>query len=194
MAISLSPALQNALNNYERQAVVFVTFEFGTGTYGLWTGLGEISYNGIVYKAGASILDVSNIENNADGSVSELTITLNTDPGKIITSDILIQLYDEDWHMRPVTIQTGLIDPDTQALIGVQTFFRGRIEEAPYEEGLDGANIKARCVSRSIELSKAGNLYRNSSTQKRFDPTDTGLNGIGTLNGAVNKDIKWGQS
>lgn len=185
--------MQNALNDFERHGVVFITFEFGTGTYGLWTGLGEIEYNGIIYKAGASVLDVSDIENNADGSVSELTITLNTDPGKIITSDILIQLYDEDWHMRPVTIQLGLIDPDTQALIGVQTFFRGRIEEAPYEEGLDGASIKARCVSRSIELSKGGNLYRNSSTQKRFDPTDTGLNGIGTLNGAVNRDIKWGQ-
>lgn len=194
MAINISPALQNALNSNQRNAVIFVTFEFGTGTYGLWTGLGQITYNGVLYQAGASILDVSNIENNADGSVSELTLTLNTDPGKNITSDILVQLYNEDWHMRPVTIQTGLIDPDTLALIGVQTFFRGRVEEAPYEEGPEIASIKARCVSRSIELSKGGNLYRNSSTQKRFDPTDTGLNGIGTLNGAINKDIKWGQS
>jgi hypothetical protein len=194
MAISLSTAMQNALNDYERYGVVLITFEFGTGVYGLWTGLGEITYNGIVYKAGASLLEISNIENNADGSVSELTISLNTDPNKIVTSDILATFYDEDWHMKPVTIQLGLINPDTLGLIGVTTFFRGRVEEAPFEEGPEGASIKGRCVSRSIELSKGGNLYRNEQNQKRFDPNDTGLNGIGTLNGAINRDLKWGQN
>lgn len=194
MALNLSTAFQNALLDLERSAAIFITFEFGTGTYGFWTGSGTRNYNGIDYVNGASIFDVSDIEQNSDGSIAELTLSLSAQPDKGITPDVLVALYDEDWHRRPVTIQLGLMDPDTGVLIDVETLFRGTLDTAPYDEGEGVNEIKARCLSRTNGLNKSGGLYRNAATQKRFDDDDKSLDNIGTLNGATKKDLYWGQN
>lgn len=191
--MSLSTAFQNGLDDSERYGVVLLTFEFAE-THGYWTGLGTITFNSIEYNAGASVFDVDDIQQNGDGSVSELVLSLSAQPDKGLTTDVLVALYNEDWHLKPVTIQLGLIDPDTGALIGVTTMFRGILDTAPYEEAIGTGSIKAHCVSRSIDLSVGGNLYRNQSTQERFDPDDTSLDAIGTLNGATKKELYWGQA
>lgn len=193
MARTISTDLRAALNDPARNMVALFTFEFGEGTEGLWTGAGEVEYSGVTYRAGGSVIDVSDIEQSADGSVGEMTLTLSEAPEKGLTTDVLVSLYDYTWHLKPITVQLAFRDPVTLEFVGVQTFFRGLMDEANYTEGPDSAKITAKCVSRSIDLSAAGNLYRNAATQARFDSADTSLNDIGTLNGALEKDSYWGQ-
>jgi len=192
MALSLSTPLQDALDDTEGNLVALLTFDFGT-VYGLWTGQGEITYNSVIYRAGGSLIELPEISENADGSVEELTLALSAAPDKGITPDVLAALFSETWHLRPVTIQIGLLDPDAGTLIGVFTKFRGRVEEASFIEGPDADRIEAKCSSVSIDLSVPGALYRNAATQTRFDAADTSLADIGTLNGAIEKEQYWGQ-
>jgi hypothetical protein len=193
MALSLSPAVQAALSAGQGALAALYTFEFGSGTYGFWTGLGAKIHNGVTYHASGSVIEVSAIEQRNDGSVSELTISLAAAPDKGITPDVLEALYDEDWHLKPVTVQIAILDPDSYAIIGTQTLFRGIVDSAPYQRQPE-ARIEARCQSRAIDLTRPGNLYRNASTQKRFDATDRGLEGIGALNATLQRGIKWGQA
>jgi len=190
--MSLSQAFLDAVKSPSRSAAVLLTFEFGTGTYGFWTGNGSRFYNGLKYSAGGSIFDISDIVQEGDGSVSELTIGLSTHPG--IGVEVLEDLYNEDWHLRPVTIQLAMLDPRTDQIVAIQNVFRGILDTAPFTESEGQAEIQARCLSKSIELSKGGNLYRNDATQDRYDPEDTSLETIGTLNGALKKELHWGQS
>lgn len=194
MALSLSTAFRNAIQSSERYGAVLFTFEFGDGTYGLWTAEGERVYNGITYRAGGSVLELSDIEGNADGSVAECTLTLSTDPDKGLTDDILVTFYDSDWHNRPVTIEVAMMDPDTRAIVGSQILFRGIMAAAPYKENADKSRIEALLSSKSIALSANGGQYRNDVTQKLLDATDNSLLGIGSLNGSISKDLKWGQA
>jgi hypothetical protein len=193
MAHTISTALQNALDNYERYGAILFTFEFGTGTYGLWTGPGEIPYNGLTYRSGGSVLEISDIELNNDGSVAEFTLALGTQPDKGLTADILQTFYDEDWHMRPITVQMAQCDPDTRLPIGVITILRGQVLQAPYKRGKKNDRIEGRIVSTTIHMSESGGKYRNDSTQKQIDPTDTSLVNIGTLGGFTTRELKWGQ-
>jgi hypothetical protein len=193
MAFSISTQFQDALDAYERYGVVFFTFSFGTGTYGLHSGPGEIPYNGLTYRGGASVLNIGNIELQDDGSVAEFTISLSTSPEKGLTSDILSTFYDEDWHMRPVTVQLAMVDPDTYQPHGIVTILEGIIYEAPLKKGLKSAKIEGRIVSKTIRMSESGGKYRNTATQTLLDPTDTALVGIGNLGGFTEKDLKWGQ-
>jgi hypothetical protein len=193
MALSISPAMQAALAAGQGALAALYTFEFGTGTYGFWTGLGTKVHNGVTYVASGSLIEVPSIEQRADGSVSEVTIELSAAPDKGITPDVLESLYAEDWHLRPVTIQIAVLDPETYGIIGTQTLFRGQIDSAPYQRQPE-PRIQARCLSRAIDLTRPGNLYRNSATQRRFDPNDKGLDGIGALNGVLQRGIKWGQA
>lgn len=195
MALTLSTAFQNAIGADSGNLAVLFTFDFGT-VYGLWTGPGEVVYNSVTYRAGGSLLELPDVSENADGSVEELTLVLNAAPEKGITPDVLAALYDENWHMRPMTIQIAARDPDTGAIVGALTKFRGRIEEAPYiENPFTGEDrIEALCRTWSLDLSLAGDLYRNGQLQRRLDPNDPSLDAVGTLNGAVMSQAKWGQS
>lgn len=190
MAHTISTAMEDALVDYERIGALLFTFEFGTGTYGLWTGGGEYEYNGIIYRDGGSLLEIGNIELNDDGSVAEFTISLGVQPNKGLTSDVLATFYEEDWHLRPVTVQLAMVDPDLLTIIGAITLLRGLVYQAPFKKE---ARIEGRIVSQTIKMSEAGNKYRNDSTQQQIDNTDTSLIGIGTLGGFTTKKLLWGQ-
>jgi hypothetical protein len=194
MARSLSSELQAAYNDPSRVQVVLITFQFGTGTYGLWTGLGEKEYNGIIYRPGGSILDLSDIQEGIGGQVQSCELSLSTAKSKLLTADILQTFYDEDWHMQTVIFQAGLLDPTTRDIIGLQTLFRGTLDEAPWKQDKKEAKIVAKIVSKSLLLSDNGGLYRNDETQKLFNPDDDSLEGIGNLGGAVTIDSRWGQT
>lgn len=194
MALTLDTDFQDAIDNPERYGVVLFTFVFGSGTYGLWTASGERTIGGVVYKAGGSVLELSNITQAADGSVSSATLTLSTQPDKGLTSDILVSFYDEDWHNKPVTIEVGLFNPDTRVLVGTLPLFNGVMTSAPYTEGPNKASIMANLTSKNIELSGTGGAYRNAQSQKRIDPNDTSLANIGVLSSTITKSLKWGQA
>ncbi|WP_051213283.1 hypothetical protein [Maritalea myrionectae] len=193
MAISISTAFQTALDGDDREGVGLFVFEFGTGTYAFWTGAGEMPYNGLTYMAGGSVIEIDSIVEKANGAVGRMNLHLNADPEKGISDDVLIRLFDEDWHNKKVLVQYGLLDPDTGQIAHAMVKFRGRLEHAEYVEG-EVNRIEAKCVSTSIDLSRSGGGYRNDSTQKLIDPNDTSLEGIGTLGGALEKDAKWGQA
>lgn len=196
MAQIIPPELQAALGDYERYAALLFTAEFGTGTYGLWTGPGKVNYNGLEYLAGGSILEISGVEFNGDGSVAELTISLGTQPAKGITPDILATFYDEAWHMRPVTIQMAMCNPDTYQPIAAVTIIHGQLVQAPLKKGIGkaGSKILGRVVSLANKMAETGNKYRNNAIQQLLDPTDTSLQDIGNLGGFVEKDLLWGQA
>lgn len=193
MAKSLSTDFQNGLKSGSRTKVALYTFEFGSGTYGFWTAEGEKPYNGVIYRAGGSLIDVSHFEESLDGSVGQLELRLNALPEKGLTDDVLVRFFAEDWHLKPVTVQLGLIDPATAEIIEVETFFRGRLETSSFEED-PGAVIVAHCMSKSIELTLPGGNIRNGGTQRLIDPNDPSMDEIGSLNGALRRDRNWGQA
>lgn len=194
MAITISSQLQAAFDDPEGNAVVFITFDLDEGTFGFWTGIGPKDYNGITYNAGASVFDVSDIETNADGSVGDFTLSMSAAPDKGITTDVFADLASYTWHMRPVTLEIGMLDPLTGEVVGAVVIARGSMDTAPYDESPESDVIRLRCLSRSSLMAQSGNLYRNDATQTLFDDADTSLVDIGTLGGATEKDLYWGQA
>ena len=125
--MDVSASMQAALDGDANLALLY-TFMFGTGTYGLWTGVDEISYNGLVYRAGGSLIDIGTIKQSVNGSVGRMTMTLSTDEDKGLTDDVLVRLYDEDWHNKPVTLQLATVNDAFSAVIDAVVLFRGRID------------------------------------------------------------------
>lgn len=189
-----SPELLTAMSDPERYGIVLFTFTLGVNVYGLQTMGGEITYNSIVYRGGASVLKVDGIQNNADGSVAEFNLTLNEDPSKGLTVDVLSSFYDENWHMQSLVVELGFRNPVDGSIIGAMTYFDGLIYQAPLKRGPDGFYITARCVSQATHMSESGGKFRNRSTQKLLDATDTSLDEIGAYSSVVTKEFKWGQA
>lgn len=183
--------MQAALDDRSANLALLYTFEFAT-TYGLWTGKGETLHNGVWFRAGGSLIDPTVPAQSKGGAVSKMTLTLSSAAHKDISDDVLSRLFDEDWHMSRVSLQLATVDPAFSTILDAVMLFRGRIEHAELVKGPQ-SKIVAKCASIAIDLSRPGGLYRNDASQKRFDATDTSLEGIGTLNGAIQRESKWGQ-
>lgn len=194
MAFSISSDLANAFADPERYGVVLLTFQLGSEVYGLWNGQGTRVYNTIPYHSGAQLVEVGDIDQRTDGSVTSWELKLSTAPDKGLTVDDFASFYDEDWQMGHVTVQLGMRHPQTDEIIGVVMIFAGFISEAPLLEGLDSQFISLHLLDESARLSETGAGYRNDATQKLLDDTDTSLVAIGNLSGPISKDLKWGQS
>ena len=194
MAVTLSSLMYDALHNPERYGALLYTFSFGPNVYGLWTREGEKQYNGIIYRAGGSVLELDPIEFKTDGSVTEMNISLSAAPDKGLTVDILQTFYQEQWQFGQVSLQLALLDPNTLDPIGVIPIMNGVAQEAPYVQGDGQDKIVLRITSNTIKLSENGGSYRNNVTQRLIDPTDSGYEGIGTFGGNVSKGFYWGQA
>lgn len=190
---TFSTALQAALASPERYAVVFLTFNLGGDVYGIWTGAGAVAYNGITYRGGGSLIEVDDIQEAGDGSISEMTMSLSSSPEKGISVDVLSTFYEEVWHMQSVVVELGFIDPDTGLPIDSFVMFDGIIAEAPFIRDESNYKISARLISRAHKMSEAGGKYRNQQTQVLLDPTDTALVDIGVYGDIRQRDLKWGQ-
>lgn len=194
MALTIATPMQDALDAYERYGLALFTFNLGGVVYGLWTGQGEKTINSVTYKAGGSVIEFDDIDQNADGSVVEVTLRLSADPDKGLTSDLLQTFYDEDWQFGRVHIQIAMQNPADESIYGVVTLIRGVITNAPWEQDRDTNSLEVVISSNAIRMAENGGKYRNQATQKHIDATDTSLVGIGSLGGAVTKDLKWNQT
>src|SRR5690606_26896305 len=113
-----------------------------------------------------SVLELSNIEDAGDGSISEMTITLSAAPNKGLTVDVLSSFYDEDWHMQPIMVELGFRDPSTGEIIDTVVAFDGLMFQAPWRIGTGaGSKIQLRCVSNATKMSESGSKFRNAQTQ-----------------------------
>ncbi len=190
---TFSTALQNALNDPERYGFVLLTFTLGSNVYGIWTGQGEVTYNGIVYRGGGSLIDADDVQDNGDGSIGEMTLSLSESPDKGISVDVLSSFFSEDWHMQSVVLELGMLDPDTGLPIDSFVLFDGVIAQAPLRKGTGKFRLELRLISRAYKLSEAGGKYRNVQTQALVDDTDTSLVDIGIYGTTRQKELKWGQ-
>lgn len=149
-------------------------FEFGTGTYGIWNGLGTINILGIDY--------ISNLLASFDDApyalgtqAIPLTITMVESADDGITPNSLAQIEDEDYKNRPVTIYDLYFDPDTSELIHVEPLRTGYVDfiDHVFENGL--ASIVGHLETRAIDNFRDGYRSASNADQQLISPGDRGL-------------------
>ncbi len=190
---TLGVDLAAALADPERYGCVLFTFVLGPNTYGLWTGAGNREYNGIIYGAGGSVLELDGLDLSSDGSTSEFNLRLSQNDDLGLTVDILSSFYAEEWHMQNMTVELGMRDPNTDEILGLTVMFDGLIYQAPLLKDERGYYISMRCVSQAIHMGESGGKYRNKASQLDIDPADTSLKDVGALLGKIQRTFKWGQ-
>ncbi|MTH95181.1 hypothetical protein [Roseibium sp. RKSG952] len=164
----VDPAIQ-ALVATGRYAVRdAILFDFAEGQYGFWWGEGAFEWNGFVFQGGGQLFQVDETS-YGDDEPAEITIKLAAIPGTDLTPDVLATIHDYTWHLRPVVIYRFYFDVETGALVGgiPDVVFDGIMNTMPHEDNPDGEYaLVLQCVSGGYEDTEAGNLIRDTETQK----------------------------
>ena len=165
-----------------------IRFEFGTGTYGFWTGSRAWTFEGVEYLPGG-ILEISPIDGSVGLAAEGFTVRLGVSDEDGITPDILATIEQEDYHQRIVRLFDLYIDPETQTLAMVEPVRRGRVDTIDHTGG-DDPGLTINCESRNLDNSREGYRSRSHADQQLISPGDLGLK---NAEAAGTEEIFWGR-
>ncbi|MFG1371483.1 DUF2163 domain-containing protein [Xanthobacter oligotrophicus] len=166
-------------------------FDFPSGLYGFWDGLGVLTYAGLDYVGAGQVVSVDPLGFVGDLSASSLTIKLTAIPDSDLDPGVLATIEAEQYHQRPVTLSRAYFDPDTLAMLSVERVYRGYVDQITHDYTIGGeAALSCSVESRARDNTRKGWRLRSDADQKRVDAADGGLRHA-AISG--NQDIYWGK-
>jgi hypothetical protein len=170
----------------------FLRFEFGTGTYGFWTGIGKITYGGLEYQGAGSIIQISSLSGTLDGSSVPIQIRMSSIPNSELTPDVLAGIENEDYSKRPVKLYRGFYDPANYNILDARwPYWSGTVDYVEHEIEPGGqAHLIFHCESRRLDDQKTGYRMRSDEDQRLIHADDRFFEHVAT---AGSRPIYWGQ-
>lgn len=168
-----------------------IRFDFGTGTYGFAKSLQPISYNGLTYVPGG-VISVTDFSQQTGLSATSFQVTLAASPDDGLTPEVLQTIEAEDYRDRPVTVYDAFFDPDSGALLYVQTMMRGYVDTIDHvDTQAAGYTIIANCESRALDYTRLNGRKRTDLDQQRRQSGDRFFQHASTRG---REQIYWGQT
>lgn len=152
--------LQTLLNEGRASVRSGARFEFGTGTYGLWTGKGDLVYAGLTYWAN-TIVEIEEAAQSIGSSAIPLTIKLAAKSG--LTPDKLLLIEQEDYKGRPVIMYDFYFDPDNMraGLLHAEPRYSGYLDTIDHRNDSGEVYLQANVETLALDNFRDG--YRSAS-------------------------------
>lgn len=163
MSRTVPAAILTALAQPEVEPFYAVEIDLDSGPLRLWTGYGDRTIDGNTYTGGGNLVAISGLEEVADLSAKNITLTLNGMPSSVISLAL-----QEPYQRRKVRVLWGVR--------GVSDFvevFSGSLNQMVIEDGPDSGTISVTVDSKLVELERASNRRYTSLSHKTRYPTDT---------------------
>ena len=163
MSRNVPTDILNALAQPEVEPFYAVEIDLDSGPLRLWTGYGDRTIDGNTYTGGGNLVAISGLEEVADLSAKNITLTLNGMPSSVVSLAL-----QEPYQRRKVRVLWGVR--------GVSDFvevFSGSLNQMVIEDGPDSGTISVTVDSKLVELERASNRRYTSLSHKTRYPTDT---------------------
>lgn len=185
--------------------VLLIEGRFDSGTVCLWTGLGDLDWNGQTWTGAGDILGVSFARETTEMSADGASVTLTG-----IKSALIALALTEDYQDRPILIRLALLSADPigdfssdfssdfyrplasgNVMADPIVLFAGRMDVMEIEEGGDTARFTISAENRLVDLRRVRERRFTPEDQKLTYPGDLGLDFIPVLQDA---EIVWGRT
>lgn len=168
-----------------------VLFDFPSGLYGFWDGLGTLTVSGVTYDGSGGLLRGDAV--NLAGSLASgaMTLTLSSIAETELSPGVLATIEGEQYHQRPVTLSRAYFNPATRGLLSVERVLRGYVDQMLHDEKPGGeATLSCLIETRGRDLTRRGYRMRSDADQKSIAANDGALRHAPT---APNDDFTWGR-
>lgn len=167
-----------ALETGRSMPVLLIAAEFedsvGTDdTLYLWTGEGDLSYGGQIYRGTGTALSFEDIREMLELASAGLSLSLNGVGSSAVNENgdtILDLVYRTEYQNRPFTLSFGLLDGETRSLIGTPfVWFQGFMDVMEPEEDGETCSITLTVENAMIALQrKVERTYTKEDHQARY--------------------------
>lgn len=193
--------------------IVLVKAEFDSGDLNLWTGYGDIVYNGDTYTGGGELLGISSVNENQRIEADNINISLTG-----IDASLISIALAEHYYGRPITVYFGLLQQTEHSRFlvtedgkylttedGVRfiadyvagqivddpiVIFGGQLDTMKLAKDGKTATITANCENDLIKLTRPKVRRYTDEDQKLDYPDDNFFKQVNSLQEA---QITWGK-
>ena len=209
MSRSLSDGIVTALGADAIKPFFAVRLFFDTQTLSFWTGLGDLTVDGVTYTGTGQLLQISQLSETAEISAKGATITLSGLPSNLISLALT-----EPYQGRVCEIYFGAIDANKNYLIDeagdyilqedgspidlsvgdpneIVLVFSGYMDQMNIDEGPETSTIGVAVESKLIDLERPRVFRYTDASQKSRFPDDKGFKYVEDLQ---DKRFNWGRA
>ena len=167
MSRDITHAAQSAITDGLVRVCLLFEAEFTGGTVYLWSGQGDLSWNGQTWLGGGSLLGVSEITETSDVVATGVTVTLSgVDPAYVAAA------ISEAGQGLPGRIWLGLIDDTGAVIVDPLALFSGRLDVPQITDGGATCAITISYESRLVNLLKPNEWRYTHESQQQLYPGD----------------------
>lgn len=175
-----------ALGSRETSPALLAWFEFDSAEIGMWSGYGDIVWDGKTFHGGGSFIGISAIEETQDIVAKGVTLSLNG-----ISSENIAACLTEDLKNRPVTIWWALLSNDPEGAYFIEDpvrVFSGLMDTVEFTDSGETSDIRLT-VENVLYIGQRAKVARyTDEDQRKKYPNDTGLSRINNLQ---DKELVW---
>jgi hypothetical protein len=181
---NLDPSMAAALSAGLIRPVFLADLAFRSATRFVWSGVGNIVFNGNTYEGIGSLGSIGSINEGTEVKADTMSISLSgIDP--VLLGESLTDIQQG----APAIIYFGLLS-DTGAFIGSPfQSFAGKVDVPSESIGGDTITISLTLENSFVDGQRASNLRYTSADQRLNFPDDTAFGWVESLNDTVNR---WG--
>ena len=170
MPRNLTVEVLEQLSATELKPVIFCEALFRSGYVRLWSGLGEIPWNGQIWKGLGVLTSITTIRESVDIRADGVTLTLSGIP-----RDMLQLGLNEAVQGNPVRLWFGVLDEQDNVIADPYMAFAGRMDVPTITEDAPTSTISLSVENRLIDLHRTRERRYTDNDQQIDFPGDRGL-------------------
>lgn len=163
--------------------VFLVRLDWPSGTVFVWTGYGNIAWDGQTWIGTGDLGRVSDVRESREGAANGLTLSLHGIP-----SGNIAQALADDSQGRPGKMWLGFLAADGSLVVDPYLIFDGVIDVCPVEDDAETCIVSVQLEKELIDSRARGRRYTHEDQKIQY-PTDRGFEYIA---GLQDKQIVWG--
>jgi hypothetical protein len=130
----------------------------------LWSGYGDLEYDGKTYIGAGNLLHISDVTETADIRAAGASISLSG-----VSSTLLALAITQPYQGRLCNVLFGLMDSDG-SVIDLATLFVGYMDQMNIEDGADTCTIQMTVESKLIDLERPRTFrYTSENLKARYE-------------------------
>jgi hypothetical protein len=184
-----NPSLLAQFQANSLMPVVFMEAQFVSGWVRLWTGMGQISWNGqtwtgVMMPNGEMLGKISPLGETTGVEAQSIALSLSGIPVGSVQ-----QAINECRPSYPCNLYLGAMDPVSGAIITPFRSWGGLLDVPTIAESGDTCTIAISVETRLVDLQRPREYHYTHEDQQLFSPGDMGFVFVGALQ---NFTVNWG--
>jgi hypothetical protein len=155
---------------------LFVQATFANETIYVWSGRGNIEWNGQTWIGTGSLLNISTVEESSTVEAKGISISLSG-----IDNTLLQECMSEFQVSLPVYVYFGLFDANNNLLPNPILSFAGRTDQPTVDMDVQTSTITIACESLLLDMNVPVPYRFDAPTQLIFFPNDLAFSFVNSI-------------